>query len=207
LFSIIEAAGWPIWPLLICSVVATALILERFYQLRKPLIAPVGLLENVLMKLETQGPHAFNTQALRSHSALGAVLSATLVAFCESPNADEQNLRAEIEDRGRAIARELEKHQSTLSTIASAAPLLGLFGTVVGMIDIFGSQSGLNSNPVQLAHGISTALYNTAFGLLIAIPTLICWRYFRNKIDDFVLVLESSGSMLLKALLKTQHSL
>ncbi len=202
LFSIIESAGWPIWPLLICSVVATALIIERFYQLRTKSIAPPDLLGEVLDKIDAGLPSSIDTDQLESNSPLGAILSATLKTFSAQPKAQETVLKQEIELEGRIIAYKLERYLNAIGTIASAAPLLGLFGTVIGMIDIFGSQSGSTSNPAQLAHGISTALYNTAFGLIIAIPSLIFWRYFRTRIDFFVLTLESSSDKLLKHLLK-----
>ena len=202
MFSILEAAGWPIWPLLLCSVVATALIFERFYQLRTSLITPKGLLEEVLQKVELGVPGSIDPERLRTHSPLGCILASTLKAYSQMPMAKEQELREEIELEGKRIAHELERFQSAIATIASSAPLLGLFGTVVGMIDIFGSQSGVSNNPAQLAHGISTALYNTAFGLIIAIPSLICWRYFRSQIDDFVITLEGSSEKLLKHLIR-----
>lgn len=202
MFSILEAAGWPIWPLLLCSVIATALIIERFYQLRTNLIIPQGLIDAVLAKVDQGDATSIDTEALKLGSPLGAILAATLNAVNHQPNAREQELREEIELDGKLIAHELERFQSAIATIASAAPLLGLFGTVVGMIDIFGSQSGVSNNPAQLAHGISTALYNTAFGLIIAIPALICWRYFRTQIDTFVLALEGSSEKLLKHLMR-----
>jgi len=202
LFSIIEAAGWPIWPLLICSIIATALIFERFYQLRTALITPKNLLNEVLHKVDLGVPASIDAEHLRQNSPLGAILACTLKAYSQMPSAKEQELREDIELEGKRIAHELERFQSAIATIASTAPLLGLFGTVVGMIDIFGSQSGMSNNPTQLAHGISTALYNTAFGLIIAIPSLICWRYFRSQIDSFVLTLEGSSEKLLKHLIR-----
>ena len=204
MFEILEAAGWHIWPLLICSVIATALIIERFYRLRTPLIAPKGLLDAVLAKIDQGHASSIDIHALQSGSPLGAILAATLKAFNQQPQAKEQEIREEIELEGKLIAHELERFQSAIATIASAAPLLGLFGTVVGMIDIFGSQSGVSNNPAQLAHGISTALYNTAFGLIIAIPSLICWRYFRTQIDTFVLSFEGSSEKLLKHLIRNR---
>ncbi len=115
-----------------------------------------------------------------------------------NPQADEEDVRAAMEAAGRAVAHKLERYLAALATIASAAPLLGLLGTVIGMIEIFGSQSPSSGavgsgNPAQLAHGISIALYNTAFGLIIAIPTLIFWRYFRTRVDEYLLNLELAG--------------
>ncbi len=202
MFSILESAGWPIWPLLVCSVIATALIIERLYQLRAQRVIPSSLLVEVLDKVDAGLPSSIDVDQLERGSPLGSILSATLRAFSANPKAQELELKQEIELEGRFIAHQLDRYLAALATIASAAPLLGLFGTVVGMIDIFGSQSGTSSNPAQLAHGISTALYNTAFGLIIAIPSLIFWRYFRTQIDYFVLTLESSSEKLLKHLLK-----
>jgi biopolymer transport protein ExbB len=104
-----------------------------------------------------------------------------------------------MEASGRLVAHRLERYLSALATIASVAPLMGLFGTVVGMIEIFGSQPGganMGGNPAQLAHGISVALYNTAFGLIVAIPSLIFWRYFRARVDEYLLTLELSAERL-----------
>src|SRR5260370_17287146 len=95
-------------------------------------------------------------------------------------------MKEAIEEAGRAVAHEMERFLTTLGTIATAAPLLGLFGTVVGMIEIFGSQSPTGSNPQELAHGISVALYNTGFGLVIAIPAMIFFRHFRGRVEGFV---------------------
>jgi len=112
-----------------------------------------------------------------------------------------------MESTGRAVAHRLEKYLNALATIASAAPLLGLLGTVIGMIEIFGSQAGTGavgatggSNPAQLAHGISIALYNTAFGLIVAIPTLIFWRYFRSRVDEYLLTLELAAERFVRHL-------
>ena len=202
MFSILESAGWPIWPLLVCSVIATALIIERLYQLRAQRVIPSSRLVEVMDKVDAGLPSSIDVDQLERGSPLGSILSATLRAFSANPKAQELELKQEIELEGRIIAHQLDRYLAALATIASAAPLLGLFGTVVGMIDIFGSQSGTSSNPAQLAHGISTALYNTAFGLIIAVPSLIFWRYFRTQIDYFVLTLESSSEKLLKHLLK-----
>jgi biopolymer transport protein ExbB len=103
-------------------------------------------------------------------------------------------MKEAIEEAGRTIAHNLERYLTTLGTIATAAPLLGLFGTVVGMIEIFASQSPTGTNPAQLAHGISIALYNTAFGIAISIPSLIFYRHFKNKVDGFVVRMEQAAS-------------
>jgi biopolymer transport protein ExbB len=105
-------------------------------------------------------------------------------------------MKEAIDEVGRSVAHEMERFLTTLGTIAVASPLLGLFGTVVGMIEIFGSQSPTGTNPQQLAHGISVALYNTAFGIAIAIPSLIFYRHFKNKVDGFVVEMEQLASKL-----------
>ncbi|HSN33413.1 MAG TPA: MotA/TolQ/ExbB proton channel family protein, partial [Ideonella sp.] len=111
-------------------------------------------------------------------------------------------MKEAIEEAGRAATHDLERFLTTLGTIASASPLLGLFGTVVGMIEIFGSQAPTGSNPVLLAHGISVALYNTAFGLVIAVPSLMFYRYFRGRVDEFTIDLEQAAERLVPHLLR-----
>ena len=168
-FAIIQAAGWPIWPLLIASVIALALIIERLYSLRAPKILPPGLLQSVLTTLRQGGYDAARLETLEESSPLGRVLAAGI----RNQNASREIMREAIEESGRMVTHQLERYLTTLGTIASIAPLLGLLGTLVGMIDIFGSQSPATGSPEQLAHGISIALYNTAFGLLIAIPAAV----------------------------------
>ncbi|MBS0305931.1 MAG: MotA/TolQ/ExbB proton channel family protein [Proteobacteria bacterium] len=193
MLSIIQAAGWPIWPLLACSVIALALIIERLYNLRERLVAPRALLDEVIGLSRATLPSADVIDKLAGNSVLGGVLAAGLRAVLAEPRIAEPVLRQSFENAGRTAVHKLERYLNTLGTIAAVAPLLGLFGTVVGMIEIFGSQapgSGMGANPQQLAHGISVALYNTAFGLIIAIPALMFYRYFRGKVDEFQLGLE-----------------
>jgi biopolymer transport protein ExbB len=204
LFSIIQAAGWPIWPLIACSVLALALVIERFLSLKTAKIAPPHLLEEALSASRTAVPAPEVVEQLEKNSALGEVLASGLRAIQANPDSSEEDLRAAMESSGRVVAHRLERYLSALATIASAAPLMGLFGTVVGMIDIFGSQSptggATGGNPALLAHGISVALYNTAFGLIIAIPSLIFWRYFRAQVDDYMLTLELAAEHMLRHL-------
>ena len=193
MFSIIQAAGWPIWPLLLCSVVALALIIERFSSLRTAKIAPPNLLEEVLSVTSQQLPAADVVNKLADNSLLGQLLATGLRAVIAEPRMPDTRLRQTFELAGRAAIHKLERYLNTLGTIATAAPLLGLLGTVAGMIEIFGSQSPTGGNPAQLAHGISVALYNTAFGLIIAIPSLMCYRYFRGLVEVYVLELEQAS--------------
>ena len=194
MISIIQAAGWPIWPLIICSILGLAFIVERFVQLQSARILPTQILDEAIGVSQNGVPGPDTVAQLQQHSALGEVLAAGWRAINTNPRCTEDEMRGAMEAAGRTVAHRLERYLPALATIASAAPLLGLLGTVIGMIEIFGSQapSGALSggNPAQLAHGISVALYNTAFGLIVAIPTLIFWRYFRSRVDGYVLGLE-----------------
>jgi biopolymer transport protein ExbB len=208
LLSIIQAAGWPIWPLIACSILALAIVIERLVSLRSKKIVPPNLLEEVISVTRQGIPPSDVITLLDKNSALGRVLASGLRAINNEPQISEEDLRATMESVGRKVAHRLEHYLSALGTIASAAPLMGLFGTVVGMIEIFGSQApggSTGGNPALLAHGISIALYNTAFGLIVAIPSLIFWRYFRGRVDEYLLILELDADRLarhLKALRK-----
>ena len=204
MLSIIQAAGWPIWPLIACSILALALVFERFMALKSARVAPPKLLDEALAVSSRGVPAPDVVQQLAQSSALGEVLASGLHALHAHPGASEEELRAAVEGAGRAAAHKLEKYLSALATIASAAPLLGLLGTVIGMIEIFGSQGGAQAggtgDPAQLAHGISIALYNTAFGLIVAIPALIFWRYFRARVDEYLMTLELSAEQFVRHL-------
>jgi biopolymer transport protein ExbB len=203
LLSIIQAAGWPIWPLILCSVVGLALVVERLLTLRERRIAPPRLLDEVIAVTRQSLPSPDVVAKLHDNSVLGEVLAAGLRAVTSEPRLNEAGLRQVFESAGRVSVHRLERYLNTLGTIAAAAPLLGLFGTVVGMIEIFGSQAPTGaSNPAMLAHGISVALYNTAFGLIIAIPALMFYRYFRGKVDEFTLQLELAAERLLPHLMR-----
>ncbi len=206
MFSIIQAAGWPIWPLIVCSILALALIVERFLALKTAKVAPPNLLQEAISVSSVGLPKPEVVTQLGQNSALGEVLASGLRAVANDPRIAEADLRATMEMTGRLVAQRLEKYLTALATIASAAPLLGLMGTVIGMIEIFGSQSGGASNPTQLASGISIALYCTAFGLIVAIPTLIFWRYFRSRVDSYLLTLELSAEQFLRHLNKLHRS-
>ena len=202
LLSILQAAGWPIIPLLLCSVVALALIIERFLSLRTARVAPPRLVEEVISVTRAALPSQDTITKLSDNSALGMVLAHGLQAATD-PRPNEQHVRGALEAAGRQAMYQLERNLNALGTIAAAAPLLGLLGTVIGMIEIFGaSGSGSGGNPQELAHGISVALYNTAFGLIIAIPSLMFWRYFRSRVDAHLLTLELATERFLPHLLR-----
>jgi biopolymer transport protein ExbB len=195
-FAIIQAAGWPIYFLLIASVIAVALIIERATALRRSKIVPSGLLVSVVSDFRQKGVSEETVKRLNAHSPLGRVFAAGLKNVRNS----REVMKEAVEEAGRAAAHDLERFLTTLGTIASISPLMGLFGTVVGMIEIFGSATGSGNNPQQLAHGISVALYNTGFGLIIAIPAMIFYRHFRAKVDSFVVEMELQAVKLVELL-------
>jgi len=188
-WSMIQAAGWPIWPLIVASIVALALIFERLYSLRQSIVAPAGLVDRVLTEYRNHGATADLLSKTAKHGPLGRILAAGL-ANVKSPR---PVMKEAIEEVGRVVTHDLERFLTTLGTIAAMAPLLGLFGTVIGMIEIFGSQTAASSNPIQLAQGISIALYNTAMGLIVAIPSMIFYRHFRAKVDALVVEMEQQA--------------
>jgi biopolymer transport protein ExbB len=192
LLQIIDAAGWPIWLLLATSVLGLALIIERFLSLRRKLIMPANLSAQVadLIQRNQQTPEAVDR--LAESSPLGRVLAEVLVNSAES-NAYRV---AAIEDVGKDIGHQLNRYLPALATIAVLGPLMGLFGTVIGMIEIFASYTPTGGDPAQLARGISIALYNTAFGIIIAIPALIFHRYFRSRVDYYLLRMEREANAL-----------
>lgn len=189
MFAIFQAAGWPIWLLLMVSIVAMALILERLLYLRRNKLLPRELLGEVISVYRRGNISADTIEKLEQNSPLGVVLAAGL----RNVDAEREVMKESIEEAGRAAAHVLERFLTTLGTIASLAPLMGLFGTIVGMIDIFGAQDASGTNPAQLAHGISVALYNTGFGLAIAMPALVFYRHFRALVDSFVIDMEQQA--------------
>ena len=194
MFEIVKAAGWPIWPLLLASVISVALIIERLVALRRVKILPPGLLQRAVSEFHRGADNSKLLADLERHSPLGRVLSAGL----RNVNNPREVMKESIEEAGSAVAHELNRYLTTLGTIASISPLMGLFGTVIGMIEIFGSQTPGTGNPQQLAQGISIALYNTGFGIFIAIPSMIFWRHFRALVDDFVVGMEQQAVRLVE---------
>ncbi len=208
MFSIIQAAGWPIWPLIASSVLALAIVFERFISLAQNKVAPAGLDGAVTAATKQRIPSRESVADLAKGSLMGQVLASALQAVHEHPQSSEEEVRAAVQHSGRAVAQRLQANLSALATIASAAPLMGLLGTVIGMIEIFGAQAptgGGTGNPAQMAQGISIALYNTAFGLVVAIPALVFWRYFRARVDSYLLTLETAADQLVRHLKKCGH--
>jgi len=193
-FEIVKAAGWPIWPLLLASIISVALIIERLVALRRAKVVPAGLLQRAVGEFRRGADNSKLLDDLERHSPLGRVLAAGLRNVGHSRDV----MKESIEEAGSFVTHDLNRYLTTLGTIASIAPLMGLFGTVVGMIEIFGSQTPGSGNPQQLAQGISIALYNTGFGIFIAIPSVIFWRHFRALVDGFVVEMEQQAVRLVE---------
>jgi biopolymer transport protein ExbB len=193
--SIIEAAGWPIWLIIVTSVVALAIIGERFWSLRTSLVAPREVLPTTIREYQAKGV----TQDLINRLQRGPLIGRIFAAALMNERSPREVIKDSVQDAGRAVGLELERFLNTLGTIATISTLLGLFGTIVGMIEIFGSASpSAGANPAQLAHGISVALYNTLFGIGVAIPAVIFYRHFRNKVDTMIVDMESQAIKLIE---------
>lgn len=189
MFAIVEAAGWPIWFLILASIIAVGLIIERLMFLRNQRIAPPALLDEVIKELKQRGVSDGMLAKLAASSPLGSIFAVGLKNIKSTPEV----MKESVEEAGRAVSHDLGRFLTTLGTIASISPLLGLFGTVVGMIEIFGSQTAVGNSPAILAHGISVALYNTAFGLIVAIPSMIFYRHFRSQVDSLTIEMEQQA--------------
>lgn len=196
LLSIIHAAGWTIWLIILCSVITLAIIGERFWTLRRSAVLPGNLFSDTVQAFQAQGASADLIAKLSENSFLGRVFAAGIANVKSS----REVMKESMEETGRAVMVEMERFLNGLGTIATVAPLLGLFGTVIGMIDIFGASTPQGQNPAQLAQGISVALYNTAGGIAVAVPALIFYRHFRSKVDTMVVDMEQQGIKLVETL-------
>ncbi|MBP6808020.1 MAG: MotA/TolQ/ExbB proton channel family protein [Chromatiaceae bacterium] len=197
MLELMRAGGWLMWPILACSVVALAIILERLWSLRRRRVMPPGLMEQVWQWQRDQALTPERIQALALGSPLGRLLSAGLV----NRNHSREVMKEAINDVGRQVVANLERYLNTLGTIASVSPLLGLLGTVFGMIDIFTViiDAGVG-NPGVLAGGISEALLTTAAGLTVAIPSLMFHRYFNGRVNQFALAMEEEALNLVEVI-------
>lgn len=196
MFSIIQAAGWPVWFLIFASFLAVALIIERALSLQRRKVLPDHLLDEVLTLYRNRQATPEMVQKLEAGSPLGRVFASGLRHALDG----REIMKEAMEETGRAVAHDLERYLGALGTIATVTPLLGLFGTVVGMIEIFGASAPSGTNPQALAHGISVALYNTALGLVVAIPALVAYRAYRTRVDGFVVEMEQQGLRLVDTL-------
>lgn len=192
MLSLIQAAGWPIWFLLLCSIIGLALILERGFSLRSNKILNPDIRKHAFELAKAPTITSEQLQRLRQDSALGQVYSSLL----ENRTQPDPIRRQATEEAGAMVHFQLTRYLPALGTIAVIAPLLGLFGTVVGMIEIFSAYNPQGSDPAILANGISMALYNTGFGIIIAVPALIAHRYYRSRTDYLLHSLEIEASRL-----------
>jgi biopolymer transport protein ExbB len=193
----IQAGGWLMWPIILCSVIALAISGERFWSLQTKRIAPKHLVAQVWHWHKQDNLGDAHINALRASSPLGRILAAGL-ANREHPR---DIMKEVIEDTGRQVVHELERYLNTLGTIASITPLLGLLGTVIGMIKVFTAITAQGvGNPGVLAGGISEALITTAAGLSVAIPSLMFYRYFRGRVDELVLRMEEEALKLIEVM-------
>ncbi len=196
MWEIIIAAGWPIWPLIFSSVIALAIIGERFWSLRTDIVVPSDLLPE-LQKLLNQGTLKKDVIAkIKEHSLLGEIFASALA----SSNTSAAHIKEVIEESGRAVTYKLEKYLSTLGTIAAVAPLLGLLGTVIGMVELFSSFTNSGHDVAVFARGISVALYNTAGGIIVAVPAMIFYRYFRNRVENLIFDMEEQAIKLIETM-------
>ena len=210
MYSILLSAGWPIWPLLIISIIGLAILIERSWYLRQVHIFPKGCLETAFTLANQVASQ--KTLASEQITQLAQLSPASPLLACvlreKSAGNNTQSALEELQAVAQATWLKFDRYLGALATIATLAPLLGLFGTVVGMIEIFGSQGAINGagNPQQLAHGISVALYNTAFGLLIAIPALAAWRTLRAIANQRQRECEEFTRQLFKKLYPTEST-
>jgi biopolymer transport protein ExbB len=197
LLELVEAGGWLMAPILLCSVIATAIIAERFWTLQTKRIAPKNLVVNVWQWARSGHLTEERIRMLRKGSPLGRILAAGLA----NRHLDRELMKEGIEDVGRHVIHDLERYLNALGTIASITPLLGLLGTVIGMIKVFSviTTQGIG-DPGVLAGGISEALITTAAGLTVAIPSLMFHRYFRGRVDELVVTMEQEALKMVEAL-------
>ena len=194
MLDIINAAGWPIWPLIFASIIAVAIIFERLWSLRSNIIAPENLLLEAQKIITKEGVKKEAIQSLKDHSMLGEIFASALNNY----NSPSEIIKEAIEETGRAVNHRLERYLSTLGTIATVAPLLGLFGTIIGMVVLFSSFTSSWHDVAIFARGISIALYNTAGGIVVAVPAMIAYRFFRSKIDNLVIEMEQQAIKLVE---------
>lgn len=192
-----QAGGILMLPIMACSVIALAIVIERFWTLRRTEVVPPGLVAECLEQVQKDQLNEPYLKSLRERSPLGRILAAGLV----NRRSSREVMKESIEEVGRQVAHRLERFLNTLGTIAAITPLLGLLGTVVGMIEVFAVITSVGvGSPGELAGGISVALITTAAGLSVAIPTMIFHRYFRGRVDELVLEMEQQAIMLIEVI-------
>lgn len=197
MWELFQAGGWVMWPILGCSIVAAGIVVERLWVLQPSSVIPPGLADQVRSRVMQGKAATLDLDALRAGSPLGRVLAAGLV----NRDHDWAVVRESIEEAGRHVVHDLGRYLNMLGSIAAASPLLGLYGTVLGMIQTFGAITAAGvGDATVLAGGISVALLTTAFGLTVAIPSLLLYRYLRGRVDDLVVRMEQDAIALVDAL-------
>lgn len=197
MLELVISGGWLMLPIILCSIVALAIIVERFWTLQQQRIIPRNLVAQIWQLYRTGQLDKAHIQAVRMSSPLGRVLAAGLVNLRHS----REVMKESVEDEGRQVVQDLERYLNTLGTIAAVSPLLGLLGTVSGMIKTFSVISGQGvGNPAALAGGIAEALITTAAGLTVAIPSLMFYRYLRGKVDVLVLKMEEEALKMIEVM-------
>ena len=182
MWEIIQAAGWPIWPLILTSIIGVAIILERFWSLRKSQIIPDGLMVEIKTMIKQNNLDNNKVNILKNSSPLGDLLAVAIAKRKDSV----EGVKSALDERAGIIVHNLERYLGVLVTIATVAPLLGLFGTIIGMVELFSSFTSSGHDVAVFARGISIALYNTAGGIVVAVPAMIAYRFFRSKIDSYL---------------------
>lgn len=201
--EIIQAGGWLMIPLLLCSVVALAIIAERFWGLQRKRVAPDNLLSQVWQTVKAGQLDANRIANLRAGSPLGRVLAAGLL----NSRKDRSIMKQAIEEVGRQEIHQLERFLNTLGTIASIAPLIGLLGSVVGLMEVFTTMASHGvGNPQAMGAGISKIMIATAAGLAVAIPALMFYRYFQRKVDDLGMTMEQEAIKLVEVMVGERES-
>ena len=187
MFELVKSGGWLMLPIILCSIVSISIIAERFWSLRREKVLPKHLVANIWNAVKKDNLAPTDIEKLSKESALGQILSVGLL----NRNESRERIKECIEERGREVVHDLERFLNTLGTIASISPLLGLLGTVIGMISVFAAITKYGvGDPAVLAGGISEAMITTAAGLTVAIVSLIFYRYFRRKVDGIVVIME-----------------
>lgn len=202
MFELLKAGGFLIWPILLCSVVALAIVLERFLALKSDDVAPPELIDRIGKLLKKGELSNKDINEIEENSPLGKVLAAGL----RNPNQHRVVIKEAIEEAGRHVVHDLERHLQTLGTIANITPLLGLLGTVIGMIKVFSAITTFGvGDPQALAEGISEALVTTAAGLSVGIPSLMFYRFFKGKVNELTVDMEQQALKFMKILQKSAN--
>ena len=202
MFEIVKSGGWLMLPIIICSVIAAAIIIERLWALQPRRVLPKNLSRQVWEWVSKNQLNHSHIESLHQGSPLGEILAAGLV----NRHQQREILKESIEDAGRQVVHDLERFLNSLGTIAAISPLLGLLGTVIGMVKVFAAITTHGvGDPAVLAGGISEALITTAAGLTVAIPSLIGYRYLNGKVDALAVQMEKEAITMIEALLRKQY--